>query len=131
MAIKITMGLILLTISVTGTMAQGINLRCPVEGLFDAPREIGDHANPAAGWRLFLEGKPQVVELVPPSTPEGMWLITCHLAVGGALVPLNAYMSGSKKCHLSANGGSVVTLKNGGLSCTLTTGDDSCLINCR
>jgi hypothetical protein len=105
-------------------------VRCPVEGLFDAPREIGDTPNPAAGWQLFLEGKPRKVELQPPAGPQGTWLITCHVDVGGALVPINAYMSRTKACQLSANGGNLTSLPNGGQSCLIGAGDDSCLITC-
>ena len=131
MPLKITLALVLLVVSVLGATAQGINVRCPVEGLFDAPREIADRLNPAAGWQLFLEGKPREVELAPPGSPDGVWLITCRLDIGGASVPLNAYMSVRKKCELLANGGNVVALKNGGQSCAFGPGDNSCLISCR
>jgi hypothetical protein len=90
------------------------DLRCPSEGLFDAPREIGDRPNPVAGWQLFLEGKPLKIELHPPAGPQGTWLITCHVDVGGAVVP-NAYLNGTMACRFS--GGNLTSLPNEGQSC--------------
>jgi hypothetical protein len=119
---------VLATVSVAS--AQNIRVRCPSEGLFNAPREIGDQPNPAAGWEIFLEGKPRKIELVPPAGPQGPWLITCQLDFGGASVSINAYMNGTKKCQLSANGGNLTSLPNGGQSCLIGAGDDSCLITC-
>ncbi len=111
--------------------AQEIKVRCPTEGMFDAPRELGDMPNPAAGWQTFLEGIPRKVELVPPTGSDGWWLITCHLDVGGALVPINAHLSASKKCQFDVNGGSVTPLPNKGQSCMIGAGNDSCLVTCR
>jgi hypothetical protein len=111
--------------------AQEIKVRCPTEGMFDAPRELGDMPNPAAGWQTFLEGTPRKVELVPPTGPGGWWLITCYLDVGGALVPINALLSGTRKCQLTGNGGSITPLPNKGQSCMIGAGNDSCLITCR
>jgi surface antigen len=108
--------------------AQDIKVRCPSEGLFDAAREIGDRPNPAAGWQLFLEGKPRKIELQPPTGPQGTWLITCHVDVGGALVPINAYMNGTRACRFS--GGNLTSLPNGGQSCSVDAANDSCLITC-
>jgi hypothetical protein len=54
--------------------ARDIEVRCPSEGLFDAPARVaGDIPNPAAGWQTFLEGKPRKVELSAPPREDVTW----------------------------------------------------------
>jgi hypothetical protein len=109
--------------------AEDIKVRCPSEGSFDAPLEIAGIPNPAAGWQTFLEGKPRKIDLSAPPGKDGFWLITCHIDVGGALVPINAHVGGTKTCRFAEKG--VSTLPNGGQICVVGAGQDSCLITCR
>ena len=125
----IAMTLFTLLADVAAASARDIEVRCPSEGLFDAPPLIaGDIPNPAAGWQTFLEGKPHKVELSPPHTRDGFWLITCHINVGGALVEINAHLGSERKCSFSSR--AVSALPNGGQACVIGAGPDSCLIVC-
>ena len=109
--------------------AEDIKVRCPSEGLFDAPPlKAGELPNPAVGWQTFLKGKPRKVELSEPPRKDGFWLITCHIDVGGALVPLNVQMGGTRKCSFLSQ--AVLTLKTGGQVCVIDVGADQCLIVC-
>jgi hypothetical protein len=116
------------------------SINCPEEGLFSAPPKLlGDMPNPSAGWDLFLdEAMPQKIELLPPPNGgEGSWLITCYVNVRGGLIALNARVSGTRVCSLSADGGVVTALPNGGQSCLFGESGkvgmprNSCSVNCR
>jgi hypothetical protein len=113
--------------------AADLLIRCPSEGLFDAPPKIGDQPNPSAGWQMFLEGTPVEVEL---SHPSETWLITCRVNIGGATVEINAYMSKNRSCQIAPNGGVVTSLKNGGQSCLIGSSNsdalhDRCVVHCK
>jgi hypothetical protein len=116
------------------------SIHCPQEGLFSAPLELGDMPNPSAGWDLFLEeASPQKIELSPPPRGEdGFWLITCHVTVrGGGSIELSSHINGTRVCSLSANGGVIAALPNGGQSCLFEKSGkaelshNSCSVNCR
>lgn len=109
-------------------------IRCPKEGLFSAPVQLGDMPNPSAGWDLFLdEATPKRIELSPPKKgAEGSWLITCYVNVrGGGSMELSSHIRGTRVCSLLANGGVITPLPDGGNSCVFGDAQDSCSVSCR
>jgi hypothetical protein len=111
-----------------------LSIPCPAEGLFTGPLELAPELpNPSAGWDLYLEGTPARIELSPPRSPEGFWLISCYY---GEFVEISAHVRGSKTCRLSPNEGVITPLKDGGQSCLFdrSTADatrNSCIVTCK